>query len=197
MDTLRYALALVVIVAFPPTFVFWLPVHPFATFWRRLGPVLTLAILYSLLLLAMVGLFLAREPLLATEFGTRWPLVALGAACLGVAAFVLRAVRRQLAVRVQMGIPELDPHAEQHLLTQGIYARIRHPRYVEMLLGLLGFALIANYLAGYVVFGLGVLLLHSVVLLEERELRERFGAEWDVYARRVPRYVPACSRATR
>jgi protein-S-isoprenylcysteine O-methyltransferase Ste14 len=29
-----------------------------------------------------------------------------------------------------------------------------------------------------------------VVLLEERELRDRFGAEYDEYCRRVPRYIP-------
>jgi len=195
VDTLRYVVALLVVIGFPPAFVFWLFVHPFARFWRRLGPLATLAILYPLLVLAMAGLLLAREPLLAVEFGTRWPLVALGAACVGVAAVVFREVRRQLPVRVQMGIPELDPRAEQHLLTEGVYARIRHPRYVEMLLALLGFALVANYLAGYVVFALGVLLLHAVVVLEERELRERFGPAWDDYARRVPRYVPACPRS--
>jgi protein-S-isoprenylcysteine O-methyltransferase Ste14 len=190
MHTLRYAIALLVVVAFPPAFVFWLLVHPFARVWRRLGPTLALAILYALLLLAMLGVFLAREGLLAVEFGTRWPLVAVGAVCLVAAALVLRAVRRQLAVGVQMGIPELDPRGEQRLLTEGVYARVRHPRYLEMLLALLGFALVANYLAGYVVFALGVLAMHLVVLLEERELRERFGATWDAYAARVPRYLP-------
>jgi protein-S-isoprenylcysteine O-methyltransferase Ste14 len=29
-----------------------------------------------------------------------------------------------------------------------------------------------------------------VVLLEERELRDRFGAEYDEYCGRVPRYIP-------
>jgi protein-S-isoprenylcysteine O-methyltransferase Ste14 len=108
-----------------------------------------------------------------------------------LAAIALRAVRRQLGVRVQMGIPELDPRAEQRLLTEGIYARVRHPRYLEMLLALLGFALVANYLAGYVVLAASALILHAVVLLEERELAERFGPAWDAYAARVPRYVPA------
>jgi protein-S-isoprenylcysteine O-methyltransferase Ste14 len=28
------------------------------------------------------------------------------------------------------------------------------------------------------------------VLLEERELRDRFGAEYDAYCRRVARYLP-------
>jgi protein-S-isoprenylcysteine O-methyltransferase Ste14 len=190
MDTLRYVLALVLVIAFPPALVFWLLVHPFARAWRRLGAGPTLAVLYALLILAMVGLFLARRPILAVEFGMRAPLAVLGALCLGGAGIALRAVRRQLPLRVQMGVPELDAHAEQRLITEGIYAHLRHPRYVEMMLGLLGFALIANYLAGYVVFALGGVLIHVVVVLEERELRERFGSAWDEYARRVPRYLP-------
>jgi protein-S-isoprenylcysteine O-methyltransferase Ste14 len=191
MDTLRYGVALIVLVAFPPAVVFWLCVHPFAKAWRKLGPFWSLALLYGALLLAMVGLFRARGPLLAVEFGTRWPLVAVGGVCLVLAAMALRAVRRRLGVRVQMGIPELDPRAEQRLLTEGIYARVRHPRYLEMLLALLGFALVANYLAGYVVLAASALILHAVVLLEERELAERFGPAWEAYAARVPRYVPA------
>jgi protein-S-isoprenylcysteine O-methyltransferase Ste14 len=35
-----------------------------------------------------------------------------------------------------------------------------------------------------------VLLVHTVVLLEERELEERRGDEWRAYAARVPRYLP-------
>jgi protein-S-isoprenylcysteine O-methyltransferase Ste14 len=32
--------------------------------------------------------------------------------------------------------------------------------------------------------------LWATVRLEERELRDRFGAEWEAYARRVPRFLP-------
>ena len=38
--------------------------------------------------------------------------------------------------------------------------------------------------------GLCVPTLYLIVLLEERELRDRFGEEYEAYCRRVPRFVP-------
>jgi len=32
--------------------------------------------------------------------------------------------------------------------------------------------------------------MHIIVLLEEKELKERFGHDYEEYCRRVPRYIP-------
>ena len=48
----------------------------------------------------------------------------------------------------------------------------------------------ANYSGAWVLYALAFPAIHLVVLLEERELRERFGAEYEDYCRRVPRYLP-------
>lgn len=62
----------------------------------------------------------------------------------------------------------MAPEKHQNtLVTQGIYSRMRHPRYVEMLLA---HALFTNYLAAYGVFALSVAGLALIVRLEEREL---------------------------
>jgi protein-S-isoprenylcysteine O-methyltransferase Ste14 len=53
-----------------------------------------------------------------------------------------------------------------------------------------GFALIANYLVLYVMLALLVPAIWLVVVLEERELRRRFGAAYAEYSRRVPRFIP-------
>ena len=57
-------------------------------------------------------------------------------------------------------------------------------------LALLGWALIANYLAPYGVVALGTVTIYGVVLLEEKELRDRFGKEYEDYCRCVPRFFP-------
>ena len=41
MDTVRYVIALLIVITLPFSFLFWLLIHPFAGFWRRLGPAIT------------------------------------------------------------------------------------------------------------------------------------------------------------
>jgi protein-S-isoprenylcysteine O-methyltransferase Ste14 len=51
-------------------------------------------------------------------------------------------------------------------------------------------ALIANNLASYVNWIVAIPSVLAVVRLEERELRDRFGAEYESYCAPVPRYLP-------
>ena len=51
-------------------------------------------------------------------------------------------------------------------------------------------ALIANNLASYVNWIIGIPSVLLIVRIEERELGNRFGAEYEAYCARVPRFVP-------
>lgn len=191
MDTARHLVAVLVLLTLPPALLLWLAIHPLARHWRRVGVTVTYLILAVPGLALMVGLFVARETLLGRDLGTSGPLVAAAVACLCAAAALARQRIRQLSARILAGVPELSASAfPGRLLTQGIYARLRHPRYVEVVLWVLGYAFFANHLGTYVLWLLSLPTLHVVVLLEERELRQRFGAAYDEYARRVPRYLP-------
>lgn len=191
MDEFRYAIALVLLLMMPGVYLYWFLVHPLVRLWRRLGVAWTMAIVCTPIVLLAVVLWRARRWLLAVEWGTDWRLTAAGAVLLGLAAALTRPLARKLPFTTLLGIPEIDPHRRPvRLITDGIYARMRHPRYVQILLAVVGWALIANYLATYVLAGLGLLWVRLVVRIEERELRERFGAEWEAYAARVPRFLP-------
>ena len=191
LNTVRYVLAWILLVFLPPAILYWFAVHPLAALWRRVGVWAGLVAGFSVLVVSATALALLSPLLLRTDYGFSWPLAALGVALSIAAVVIQRQRRRYLTLRVLLGIPELaaDPAAGR-LFTEGIYARLRHPRYVEVVLAMTGYALVANYLTGYVVVALSVLGIYLVVLLEERELHARFGRQWEEYVERTPRFLP-------
>lgn len=191
MDSVRYYLALLTLIGLVPGLLLWFFIHPFVGFWRKFGPGWTYAILMLPVAALMVAVFQSRSYLLGKEYGTNYLLIGLGIACLVCAGMIARRRRKHLTARVLAGLPELSSTPQsQKLLTEGIYSRIRHPRYVELMLWLLGYALIANYLTLYIAVLVSLPVLYLIVLLEEKELRDRFGSEYEEYSSRVPRFIP-------
>ncbi len=191
MNSVRYVLAVVVLISLPPGLLLWFVIHPMAGFWRKLGAGLTYAILGLPVVGMMVGLFAVRAQLVNTDFGTSLPLIALGAICAAFGLTIAVKRKKYLTMAILAGIPELSRGGKKgKLLTEGIYNRIRHPRYVEVLLWVLGYAFITNYLGMYILFALTVPAVYFIVVLEERELRNRFGSAYEEYSRRVPRFFP-------
>ncbi|MCR5882213.1 isoprenylcysteine carboxylmethyltransferase family protein [Rhizobacter sp. J219] len=76
------------------------------------------------------------------------------------------------------------------LATTGPYARIRHPQYVAFVAILLGFLFQWPTLLTLVMFPILVAMYGRLAITEEREMRKRFGAEFDAYAARTPRFFP-------
>ena len=192
MDMLRYVLAVCMVAGVPPGLGWWFVVHPFVEGWRRVGAGVTLTIVSILLLAAVVGLFQVRDLLLGPDLGLRWPLVGLGIVLIIASLYVQHQRRKHLTMKILVGLPEVQADAAKRgqLLTEGPYAIVRHPRYVEFVLGSFGYAAIANYLGAWIVALLALPLLHLVVLMEERELTQRFGDEYREYLAQVPRYLP-------
>jgi len=196
MDKTRYIVGVLVVTCLPPGLLWWFLVHPFVDFWRQRGPPVTLAVMGIVGVGGVAALAVIRDTLLIRDLGMSYPLTFL-ALCL-LAASVVIAMRRSrhLTVRILVGFPELEPKGTPgQLLTDGIYVRIRHPRYVEIALGTMAYALFSNWLGALIVAGLSLPVIHLIVLLEERELMERFGEAYEEYRARVPRYVPRYSNS--
>ncbi|MGY8777301.1 MAG: methyltransferase family protein [Longimicrobiales bacterium] len=191
MDKARYVVGVLVVVAVAPGMVWWFSLHPFVNFWRKVGAGATLSIMMGLAIVQVLVLLNFRDTLLMTDYGTQ-PGLPLLAILLGTASFsIALARRRHLSMRILVGLPELASDGSTgELLNEGIYARIRHPRYVEILLGVAAYAAFANYLGAYIVMIALIPVLHLIVLLEERELIDRFGEVYNDYATQVPRYLP-------
>lgn len=191
MDTARYVLALIAVISYPPAVGWWFLVHPFVRLWRRLGRPVFYTVLTITSLIVMAAIYLHREPLLALEYGTEpalWPLVLL---FYGASVYIEIRCRRHLKTKILMGVPELAPDGRGgRLITEGVYGRLRHPRYAAVWLGTVALAFFTNYLAVYVIAAAIIPALYLVVVLEEKELRDRFGEEYVRYCERVPRFVP-------
>jgi protein-S-isoprenylcysteine O-methyltransferase Ste14 len=83
----------------------------------------------------------------------------------------------------------IDTNHPDRLVTSGVFARTRNPMYVAFGCVLLGeFLIFPNWvlliylLAGFALF-------HRQVMREEEFLRQHYGAEYQAYAQRVPRYL--------
>lgn len=194
-DGVRYVLALLVVVFTPGAFLYWIVIHPFVSFWRRAGHRLALAAAFSVLIATTWAMWAVRHPLLAVDFGANLLTAVPGVVLLAAAVAMRRVVSRQLKASTLMGLPELAPERyESRLLDEGIYARVRHPRYAQVLIAVAGYALISNYLAAYGVLAFVLLMFAVLIPLEERELVRRFGPAYEDYRRRVPALVPRWSR---
>ena len=76
------------------------------------------------------------------------------------------------------------------MIEEGPYRLSRNPLYVGLLTLYVGLALLAPTAWALVLFPAAVLLvLWGAILPEERFLRERFGAAYDAYTRRVRRWL--------
>jgi protein-S-isoprenylcysteine O-methyltransferase Ste14 len=191
MDTLRYLLAAFLVITLPGLFLYWLLIHPLVKVWRGKGVGATFTIVLAIIAVVMVGLFSFRHYLLAQDFGTNWPLIILGVLLLLGSASMRSIIQKRLNLKTLLGLPEISPERfPRELVTDGIYGHMRHPRYVQLLIAFLGYSLIANHLAVYLVVAAWVPGVLVIALLEENELRAHFGQAYEDYCRRVPRFLP-------
>ena len=180
------------LIVLPPALLFWLIIHPWARCWRRLGPSRTYLMVVPVSVTFGALLFRFRGPLLGTNFGTNWTLVAIASVLYGVTAWLERQYWRHLSIATLVGVPELSTAGQVKgpLLQDGIYRLVRHPRYLSAGIGVVANALFINYAGVYILILLLVPPGYAMLVFEERELIDRFGEEYRQYQREVPQLIP-------
>lgn len=192
------SVALFILLVQLPIPLFWLFIHPVIDFWRRHPRACYYMVGFGAWGLTATALLGWRDWWLAERFAQH-PLLALaGAGLIGVDFWLLRQVKRGLGWRVLVGLPELMPARPAGgprgqaapAPASGIYERVRHPRYLGMMLSYTGAVLLtgATRLLALVAVFIGLALL--ITELEERELLGRLGEAYADYRRRVPRFLP-------
>jgi protein-S-isoprenylcysteine O-methyltransferase Ste14 len=80
--------------------------------------------------------------------------------------------------------------ADHELITGGPYRWVRHPIYSGLVLAFLGTAMAVGRWRGVLAVALALIAIAQRILVEERFMRQQFGAVYDTYAARVRALVP-------
>jgi len=182
--------ALVYAVLFFPVPLFWLILHSRIHFWRRFG---NRAFLVALPVWFVPGaaLVLLRHAIFSQRIGRNTLTWFLGAGIIFLAVWTNRQVHCEFSLRRLAGLPEINrARPDSFVVRGGIYAWVRHPRYMEFMLSFLALALLTGAAGIFLLAFVSILLYLIVAPLEERELQESYGAEYAAYARAVPRFLP-------
>ena len=173
---------------------FWFLFHPAIQFWRRLG---NRAFWVALpVWLGFAGGLVHSRHMLFAHRVERSPLTwIVGAILFFVASWLEVQTRHAFGFRRLAGLPELHPdHRLRGVVHNGIYARLRHPRYLVYMLLVASMAFLTGALAIFLLAILNVLLYQILAPLEERELLDQYGLHYETYRRSVPRFVPRLGR---
>lgn len=170
-----------------PIPIYWFVVHAFARRSHVRSTAVCLAGLVVSWPPAGAGLVFFRHELFRAEPpGTVAIATALG--LVSTEVWIFSRTLRDLGTGRLVGRAELRQNGE--LAQHGIYSRIRHPRYAGSFLAILGACLLARTRVAWIIGAVWIALMLRAILTEERELRRRFGASYEDYCRRVPRFIP-------
>lgn len=181
------AWALCVVYATIPAF--WLAIHPFAQRWRRWqrSPLRVLIPLWMGLWLLYGG---ASWPWrYAALYAASWTWLA-ALPCLLTGFSIYRRVRMDFTREHVTGQVEIDTRREQSLVTTGLHGKVRHPIYLAHLLNMIGWSVGSGTLATFALTVMAFITGTLMIQMEERELAQRFGAEYREYQQRVPAVIP-------
>jgi protein-S-isoprenylcysteine O-methyltransferase Ste14 len=180
-------LAAIVLFLQLPIPLYWFVFHPLRGFWRRY-PRAVYAVGLSCSWLPVTIAIVAFHRKL---FMNAWPSatrLATGLTLIIFEVWVFWRVRRDLGTARLVGKAELEGGGE--IERGGIYSRIRHPRYLASFLAILGACFLAGMRIMYIAAAVWLALMAVIIALEEREMRTRFGAAYQDYCGKVPRYFP-------
>jgi protein-S-isoprenylcysteine O-methyltransferase Ste14 len=194
MERVRYLLGVAILIVVPLGLLYWLIIHPWARWWRLWGPIRTCLVVFPVLAAFGVLVFQLRSQLLGANLGTNWSLIGIACVLYCLTTWFELQYWKQVSISTLIGIPELSQHRTDRLLREGIYGAVRHPRYLSAGIGMLANALVVNYLGLYVLLMAIVAPGYLMLVLEERELLDRFGDAYREYQRDVPRLIPRLRR---
>jgi protein-S-isoprenylcysteine O-methyltransferase Ste14 len=183
-------LAIVTILFWALVPLFWIPVHGFSGFFKKLGiftyvtPAITWLPVAALIYMNRDFLLIYRIDLPDFARWTGWIVFTMG---MLLQIWTIRLLR----VWGIMGLPEVINMAQSRIITAGPFSVVRHPTYLSHTIMYAGVFLITGAISLGVITLLDIVIVNTVVIpLEDKELVERFGNEYTKYKKQVPAFFP-------
>ena len=95
-----------------------------------------------------------------------------------------------LAITIVGFVQILRAIREKRLVTQGLYATVRHPQHLGIALWTLGMALAVARTIGFMAWFTVVYFYLLLAIREERQLARQFGEEYQSYRKGTPFMIP-------
>lgn len=84
----------------------------------------------------------------------------------------------------------LRAQRQHQLATTGLYAKMRHPQYIGFVLIMFGFLVQWPTILTLIMFPILVIMYLRLAKMEERDMRQEFGADYERYAAKTPAFIP-------
>jgi protein-S-isoprenylcysteine O-methyltransferase Ste14 len=180
-------LAVIVYTSIPS---FWLLIHPRVKYWRsrQKSPYRLLIPVWITMWIALGIITAPWRHILIYETGWTW-IPAAFLFLLGL--WLYKSSGKHFSGAQLSGAAELLPaRGEQRLVISGIRNRIRHPVYLGHLCEMLAWSIGTGLAVLYALAAFATVTGAIMILLEDKELEQRFGEEYRRYRNRVPALFP-------
>jgi protein-S-isoprenylcysteine O-methyltransferase Ste14 len=169
---------------------FWLMVHPRAQRWReqKRSP---FRVLVPAWMVIWIGMGALTAPWRRTAFySTRWSWLP-AAFLFAMGVFLYSRSGAHFSWAQLGGLPEVGSgNQEQKLATSGIRSRVRHPVYLAHLCEMLAWSVGTGLVVCWLLTAFAIVTGAVMIRMEDAELQERFGDEFDRYRSTVPAVLP-------
>ncbi len=182
-------IALLAVIAWPVIPLFWIPVHCFPRFFKRIG-FFTYLLPFFLWLPLVYVIYRHRDIVLQHTVSLPSALIIMGWILFATGLALQVWTLLLLTLPGIMGMPELTSKVTGRVVTTGPFSIVRHPAYLSHTLLFFGAFLLTEVTAAGMIALLDVIVINAVVVpLEEKELLARFGEAYVQYRKKVPSAV--------
>ena len=187
-------LALITIIAWPIIPLFWIPLHLFPHFFKKIKLFTYLMPLCTWLPFAYL-IYQYQTTLLQAK--VEFPLIIslIGLTLLIIGTLLHIWTGKLLSLWGLIGLPEVYEVMAGKLVRTGAFSVVRHPTYLAHTLMFSGVFFISGVITVFLITLLDFIVIHFFIIpLEEKELTLRFGEDYRKYKNEVPRFFPRLKR---